>query len=246
MKKQIHLLYTIQSIDTKVQSSKDLQKKYQGDMTRLEDEMKEDEGLLAAAKEKFESFEKSHRDHERELKSLDEQKKKIEEKMLSVKTNKEYQASMQEIESIKESMSKKEDDIIIAMDNIEAARVDVQKAEEALKKAQQLCAEKKKQIEGELQVFLEDIEKQKLQREDLLKEVKPDILSDYLRIQKARHGLAVAQTEDEMCLGCSMHIPPQTYNEAVLGEKLITCPHCHRILYAEPADEKSEEAAGQG
>ena len=40
-----------------------------------------------------------------------------------------------------------------------------------------------------------------------------------------------------------MKIPPQIYNEVVLGEKIILCPHCRRILHV---DRSHTQDASQG
>jgi predicted nucleic acid-binding Zn-ribbon protein len=37
-----------------------------------------------------------------------------------------------------------------------------------------------------------------------------------------------------------MKIPPQLYNEAARAEKIVSCPHCNRILVLKPATESAE------
>ena len=168
--------------------------------------------------------------------------KKIEDKLLSIKTNKEYQAALHEIENITGLISKKEDDVIEIMDNIESAKAFLKEADVNLKKTKTQYEEKKKQIEEKLKIYLDDIEKQKKRRELLFEKIDPDIFADYTRIQNVKNGLAVAVAENEQCLGCSMKIPPQTYNEVVFCEKIITCPNCHRILFVVHESDKNEEA----
>ena len=64
-------------------------------------------------------------------------------------------------------------------------------------------------------------------------EIKPDMLRIYEQIYKSRNGQAIALADNEQCFGCSMKIPPQTYNEVVRGDTLQMCPHCRRILYVD-------------
>jgi uncharacterized protein len=233
LKNQLELLYKIQTIDSQLQTAERKKHAYQNDIAKLDTDAQKDAAGRDAARQHVEVCEKAHRDHERALHALEDQKKKIEERRMAIKNNKEFQASLQEIEAIQSSIGHKEEEILMALDALENARRDLKAAEEHLLDAESLCAERKKHLESGLQDFLAGLEQMKQQRDELIKELQPDIFSDYLRIQKARHGLAVALAEKEMCRGCSMHIPPQTYNEAVLGEKLITCPHCRRILYVE-------------
>jgi predicted nucleic acid-binding Zn-ribbon protein len=241
LRQQLELLFEVQTIDTNIRNSEELQKKYHDDIAKLEQEVENKEKSRKNKQEQLKDLEKEYRNQERSLNSLEEQEKKIEDKLLSIKTNREYQAALHEIENIKGLISKKEDEVIEIMDNIESAKAFLKEADENLKKTKAQYEEKKKQIEEKLKIYLDDIEKQKKRREVLFEKIDPDIFADYTRIQNVKQGLAVVVTENEQCLGCSMKIPPQIYNEVVCGEKLITCPNCHRILFVIHDSDKNEE-----
>lgn len=240
MDKQLELLINIQTIDTNIRNSEELQKKYNNDIKKLEQEVKKEAEKLEKEQEQLEDLEKKHRDRERALSALEDQKKKNEDRALSIKTNKEYQAALHEIENIKGSISKTEDEIIAAMDAVDSLKSVMKSAGEKLDKTRAQYDEKKRQVEEDLKTYLADIEKQKQRRENLVNEVEPDIFSNYNKIKKMRSGRAVAQTENEQCLGCSMKIPPQVYNEVVFGEKLIFCPNCQRILFVKRGEAQKE------
>lgn len=240
MQTQVKLLYAIQQIDTNVKNSEALQKKYSLEIERGQTEVAAAQQRSTDAAQHLEEIEKRHRELERELQSQEEQKRKTEDKLLSIKTNREYQSALQEIETIKAAIGKREDAILLSLDEIESARRSRQKADQDLDQARARFEERKNLIQSDVQAFLDDIEKQKQHRTELVDQVRKDIFEDYLRIQKARNGVAVALADNEQCLGCSMHIPPQVYNEAVLGDKLISCPNCHRILFVEREPQEAE------
>jgi len=240
LNKQLELLISIQTIDTNIRNSEELQKKHAADIKKLEKEVINEEEKLKKEQEQLKDLEKKHRDRERSLSALEDQKKKIEDRVLSIKTNKEYQAALHEIENIKGSISKTEDEIIGAMDAVDSLKSAMKSAGAKLDKTRAQYEEKKRQIEEDLKTYLADIEKQKQSREKLVNEVEPDIFSNYNKI-KIRHYCAVALTENEQCLGCSMKIPPQVYNEVVFGEKLIFCPNCQRILFVKRGEEQKEK-----
>jgi predicted nucleic acid-binding Zn-ribbon protein len=76
-------------------------------------------------------------------------------------------------------------------------------------------------------------EKQAL-RQALMASIEPSLLKRYETIRSKRAGLGVVEAKDGACRGCNIHIPPQIYIQLKRGvDELITCPHCHRILYAE-------------
>jgi len=231
LRNQLELLFKVQTIDNNVKNSIKLQKRYQNDILRLEEKVKKEEEQYIKQQEIIENFEKEHRNSERALSLLEEKKKKIEDKLMSIKTNKEYQASLQEIEKVKEVIKKQEDETIENLDSIESAKKDIKKLEEEYKKTKAQFEEKKKQVEKELKCHLDEIEQQKEKRELLVTEIDPDVFTDYKRIQKVRQGCAVAIAMNEHCMECSMKIPPQIYNEVVYAEKIKTCPYCNRILY---------------
>lgn len=224
-----------------IMHSEELRKKYAADIRSLEEDLQRSEADYKAEQERLKQTERDLQRRERELAEERELKKKTEEKLMSVKTNKEYQAGLHEIELIKQQIKTKEDEIIETMDTCEKIKVSLAKAAEAFAAAQQQYEEKKRRIQNELAAYLEDIERQKAQREVLVKEIAADLLADYMRLLKVKNGRALARAEHEQCTGCSMKIPPQIYNEVVLGEKIKTCPNCNRILYVTQLAENGNE-----
>ena len=64
--------------------------------------------------------------------------------------------------------------------------------------------------------------------------MRPDIFKKYETIRAKRGGIGLAKVQDETCQGCYIHIPPQVFIILKRGvEELLTCPHCHRILYVD-------------
>jgi len=244
LKKQLELLYEVQKIDTSIKNSEELKKKYNAEITKLEEEFSRAEETFSAEQSQLSALEKEQKEREKTLGAAREQKKKVEERIMSVKTNKEYQAGLLEVETIKGSIKQKEDAIIEIMDAIEEAKGALKKSSETLGSVKAQFDEKKRQIAVDLASYLQEIEGQKQQRELIVKDISADIFADYTRLLKVKNGRAVALAEHEQCTGCSMKIPPQIYNEVVVGNQLKTCPHCNRILYVEqtPAAEGEEGA----
>jgi predicted nucleic acid-binding Zn-ribbon protein len=231
LKKQLELLFRLQSIDSNITRAETLQRQFEEEVKRLQAELDSEGQKSSDVKQEVDELVKKHREHEAALKVIEDQKSKVQEKMMAIKTNKEYTAAQHEVASIDQSIGKQEDEIILAMDAIENAKELITGADAALQGAQQRFDDKKNQAATELSDFLADIEKQKGERETLLQEIKPDMLRTYQQIFKARKGIALVLADNEHCFGCSMKIPPQIYNEVVRGDQLHTCPHCKRILY---------------
>ena len=60
-------------------------------------------------------------------------------------------------------------------------------------------------------------------------DIESKLLEQYEKIA-ARRRPAVVLISNEMCLGCRVGIPPQSYIEILRAERVVTCGHCHRIL----------------
>ena len=243
MKKQLELLAKVQQIDTNVKKTELLKIKFEEDAQKLEEEVKKDAERHNTELLQLEKLEKEYKDKEKSIKLYQEKIVKTEEKMLAIKTNKEYQASIQEIDNVKKMIGDKEDEMISVMDGIEEVKRELKTSEDELNRVKAEFEEKKREIKEDLKGFLDEVEKEKEMRDSYVSEIDKDIFDRYKKVQNLRNGIAVAFAEAEHCLSCNMKIPPQLYNEAVRAEKIVSCPHCNRILVLKPITESIEGEA---
>ena len=166
-----------------------------------------------------------------ELSQKEAQVKKLDGQLSLVKTNKEYSALQQEIASLKADNSLLEEDIIKKMDEVEVVKNEVQTeknhfadiAKSYQTQDQELLAQEK-----ELQKRLQEITKQ---RQDVVARLPREIGDLYNRIAQKKDGMALASVTGEVCSACQMRIRPQVINELTLGEQIIVCENCSRILF---------------
>lgn len=163
------------------------------------------------------------------------------EKLLDVKTNKEYQAMLKEIEAAETSLSDLESNIILLMDEMDQLLVEVKQDQEKLKQAQIRHLEDKKIIEDRLNSLDEEVAKLNQKRLDLQKDIPQELLVLYEKIKKRNHGLGVIPVWKAVCSGCHMNIPPQLYNELQRSNDLLSCPSCHRIMYFQNQDTATQD-----
>ena len=53
----------------------------------------------------------------------------------------------------------------------------------------------------------------------------------YQALRRKRQGRAVAKVEQGMCQGCRIALPMSELQRARLGQELVQCSSCERILY---------------
>ncbi|HOJ43326.1 MAG TPA: C4-type zinc ribbon domain-containing protein [Syntrophorhabdaceae bacterium] len=231
MEHELKTIYEVQLLETNIINNE--KKKLIGPKKIEEMDRELEELQKKAEKEKavIDELDKERRKKEKELDVEKDRIKKIEAKLYEVKTNKEYQALLKEIEMAKEEIDKTEEDIIILMDRTEELKKDYAGVLEQMKKREKEIKAEKDNLLNELANIDKTLEELKKQREQLLKNVREDIKNLYLNLIEKREGLAVVNVKNGVCLGCYMNIPPQLFIEVTKNSRLITCPSCNRIFY---------------
>lgn len=171
------------------------------------------------------------KDKELELATKEDGVKKAQGHLYQLKTNKEYQAKLSEIASLKADISILEEGVIKILD-------DIGKAESDLKcERNRLAVEEKKLMEDENKIndVIKEIDVRLKNLEDkrnmLAKDIDKAILAKYEKLLQTRAGTAVAPVNNENCSACNMRITAQKINEIKMYKELIFCESCVRILY---------------
>jgi len=150
-----------------------------------------------------------------------------------IKTQKEYQALLKEVEQGKKLNASREEDVLkLTADIEERERVSSEKAE-ALKTKEGEYAREKESLEGELSRIEAEFDGKRKEWEEIAKKVKPNILKMYQKVSERRNATSVVPVRSGACTGCHMNLPPQLYNQVQKGHDLLQCPSCHRIFYWE-------------
>jgi predicted nucleic acid-binding Zn-ribbon protein len=231
LKEQLDLLWELQQIDLALKTIQDGRDRYPKELKRLDEKHKIEKDRVQKEREKIDLLEKERRKKEGLLSTEQEKIKRSEGRMLEIKTNKEYQAFLHEIEMIKDSNSREEEEILRLMDEIDEVK-------KGLSKKEKEVAVLLEKIEGEKKAIQEKMihddaswNKQKERRETLAKQLESRLYRLYNTLKEKRQEVSVVRVSHETCQGCFLNIPPQMFNEVQKNNTLIQCPHCNRILY---------------
>jgi predicted nucleic acid-binding Zn-ribbon protein len=190
----------------------------------IKDKVEKEKGMI-------EELEKERKRKEKELDVEKEKIKKFESRLYEVKTNKEYQALLKEIEGAKETNDKTEEEIIIIMEKVEELKKDFESSLTHLKKREKESENEKNRLEKEINSMDKTIMELKQSRDKLLSTVSDNLRATYNTLIEKRNGIAVVNVKNGVCLGCFMNIPPQLFIEVTKNRQLILCPSCNRIFY---------------
>ena len=232
MREQISILVRLQTIDSDIQKTENRLGKVNGEMALLDSELEACE--LSIKEQAFicEEYHKTYRSLESEANVNLPKVAKSKEKLASVKTNKEYQALLKEIEDLKAANSRIEDQMLEILEHLDGAEAQLSEKKNAYESA-------KKRVAGEKADIIKTAEEDRALlaglRSDfqtVLDTVNPDILKAFRSVRRRIGSPAIAIVEDAVCAGCHLNIPPQMYNELQRCELLMYCPQCQRIIYS--------------
>lgn len=185
---------------------------------------------LEAERCALEEAEKRRREKEAELRDCEARREKYQGQTALVKTNTEYTALLNEIDGMTRRISQVEEEILGAMEAIDAIAVRV-KSLEAEKRREEEAYERDVRQLRERQVAVErDLGAHEKLRADLLASLSSRVNSQYQRVRKSR-GSGTSQIQGRACGSCHRDIPYEMINR-LLASELQTCPNCGRILVA--------------
>ncbi len=230
MKEALQLLMRLQELESKIRMHDRQEASFPQEIEKIQAEIDRRAEAFQREVEEIETLEKERRQKERDLEAAAEQIKKIQGRLTEVKTNKEYQAFLTEIDHLKEKMDQYEVEIIERLEQVDNLRGTLKGKERIYLEEKEKLETQKTELEEKLAHLPEDLKGLKARREDLEKKIPPDLLKRYRTLLEKRAGIAVVFARNEICQGCHMNIPPQLYNQVQKCEQILTCPHCNRIL----------------
>jgi predicted nucleic acid-binding Zn-ribbon protein len=187
---------------------------------------------LAAAKLALRDAELAMRQAEGALQEQEALLERFEGQQFQVKSNDAYTALLAEMEHAREGISEHETKILENMETIERATSELAEAERESGSAHSAFDAEDREIQTREADLTASIERLSGERAKLGPEIERELLNQYERIAKRRRP-AVVLVKEELCGGCRVGIPPQTFIEIQRCEQIVTCANCARILLHE-------------
>lgn len=231
LEQELKKVYEAQKLDTQIFEKEKRLISAPKMIAAMEQEIETLKNNISKEKEVIDELEKERRKKEKELETDKDKIKKYESKLYEVKTNKEYQALLKEIETVKSTNDNIEEDILILMEKIEELKSDFTNLSAQLKKKEKEFDQNRDKLLKEVDTIGKDVKKLKEERDNLLSDVNSNLRTTYTTLIEKRGGTAVVNLKNGVCLGCFMNIPPQLFIEATKNIQLILCPSCNRIFF---------------
>jgi len=230
-KEQIETLVTLQrteleSIFLKSQLSAIPQK-----LEKIDEELQAAQEMIAEEENRLNDLKKKYRSYESDAEMTLSRIKKSEEKLKSVKTNKEYQSSLKEIEDLEIIHSKTEDEMIECLEDMDGIQAEIDTKKKQYAALNDRLNQERESLKQESEQAQKKLAQLHTDWSNLTKTTDPDLLKKYNTVKEVVGSVAITAVKDAVCQGCNVNIPPQLYNELQRFDSLMFCPHCQRIIY---------------
>jgi len=148
-----------------------------------------------------------------------------------IKDPREQIALQKNVESLKRHLDTLEEGVLEAILELEAAEATFVTTEEQLSRIQAEWAQKEANLLAEKSKIIAEARKLKAKRAQLTTQIPTASLQRYERLRKSKLGVAVARLHANSCSGCGATLPTAV-RQQLYGDRLVTCPICHRLLSA--------------
>ena len=165
-----------------------------------------------------------------QLKSAEAKNRDLEGKLNACKTNREYQTLTEQIAADTMALKVLEDEILEALERIDALKPSVPAAEAEVQTAKRLLAEATAKVAAETGRLEGEVARVRVELEAVEKELAADVREKYERVVKHKGADGMAAVEGQSCGGCFQQITGNMLSELMLG-RVVMCRNCGRLLY---------------
>ncbi len=241
MRAQLERLVALQIVDLKIQEMERVKEEIPQRIASLEEEFRKEEEGVQTERTELEKLQKERPQKEKDLEEEIDRVKKAEARVFEIKTNKEYQAVLKEIDNAKKLNRQREEEILGILERLEDMQNHLGKGEKSLEARRREYQRQVAELKQKAASFDEEMAGEVRQREEQEKAIPQDLLSKYHMLLEKRQGVAVARVINGACQACNMNLRPQLYIELQKQDTLIACPNCNRILFWENGSGKAKD-----
>jgi hypothetical protein len=150
----------------------------------------------------------------------------------AIKNPKELADLQADIDQLKRHLSAVEDRDLEALGQLEAAENAHKAAAGELAELESSWKDEQAELTERMTTLRAEIAEYDAERSEQAAEIDPEMLRTYNHIRIAHQGRALAKLDRNLCTGCRISLPTNVVNKARIGNALVQCPNCERILHA--------------
>jgi predicted nucleic acid-binding Zn-ribbon protein len=232
MLQDLVLLVQLQEIDLRIKEQELAQENFPAQVSQLEQEIAKSKATLEHINEKLRKALGEKTSFEEQIQKAKDGLDKSQDRLNSIKTNREYDAVHAEIETQKNMVNSAESRKKHILDEIDHLESSSSNAKEAYETTVTENEPKIKGLKEKIALIDSNIAEITKERDVIVPQIGKHILRPYDLIRKKRkNGKALSLiSTTRNCAVCYKVLEPQLYNEIKRGLKLIICESCGSIM----------------
>lgn len=231
MNQELENLVQLQEIDLRIREQELAQEQYPVAVTELEEAILKVKTSLDNATKKLQKAESEKKVFEDQIEIAKGHLEKSQERLNSIKTNREYDAVHAEIEAQKNLLNNAEIKRKNLLDEIQKMQLNVENSNAEYDRKKNENEPQILDFKSKIDAIDSNIATITKEREVLLPKISKQYMRTYDLIRKKRKtGRALSHVTTRTCGICFKVLEPQLINEVKRGIKMILCQNCGSIL----------------
>lgn len=231
VQEQMRLLKELQDIDTAARKIRLDRRQMEEELGSLDAEVERVAVMVTGLRESLEALQAERRELGRALAQERENVTRAESRLPAIKTQKEYIAVLKEVDTAKKMNRDIEERIKGKDAEITALDQDRQEKEKELAEQEDKAAARRAAVEARLAEVDATLAARDSERAAIAEQIPVVTRKRYQTLLDRRGGIAVVEARQGACQGCHMQLPPQVFNSLFRQEEVMSCPHCHRLIF---------------
>ena len=240
-------LKELQQLDNRIAESRQRIAAFDPQLAEVEEPALRLEGELGTTRTRLQELKLEERRIELAAEEKRTRRKKLDERLGSVRNLREEAAVSAELEMVKRAVQNDEQEMLTLIDQLRKQEERSADLEKSFKEASELVGPKRDALLAERAEAQAELEALRAERARFIASVNAAELKVYDAIRAGGRQIAVADlTHDGACGHCYGMVPLQLRNEIRHGRGLIRCEGCGVILTAPTPESAASTTGGQG
>jgi predicted nucleic acid-binding Zn-ribbon protein len=150
---------------------------------------------------------------------------------MSIKTNKEYDALVAEIDSLKENISNMETELLETIETVTQLEKEEKELTDKVEEIKENNSRQLKILQEKVDTIGEKMADKEKTRQDVVNDITKQVMSVYERVRRGKGGQAVVPVKRRACSACFKALTPKKVQEVKRADKIYTCDNCGAIIF---------------
>lgn len=235
MNSQLSFLVELQKLDLKIHTLQDQQRKIPEQIKAAKFPLDEASKCLREITTSVEGIAAKRRSSEQDLSTQEAHIQKLRGRLTELKTNKEYQAHLFEIDLASKKNDVLQEEVLLILDQGQQKQKDLENIQVQVVEAEKTLTQDKARLESLALTLASELTQLEQQQKKILALLDKSVYGRYATLKSNLKVLVIVAVREGICQGCQLQLPPQLFTEVKRSDELLGCPYCHRILYWEEA-----------